>query len=221
MDVDMERGWKNCLASEFSKPYFARLADFVRSEYSSHTCYPPPKLVFNAFNLCPIADVKAVVIGQDPYHEPGQAHGLCFSVAGGTPPPPSLINIFKEITADTGHAPHTSGDLAEWARQGVLLLNSTLTVRARQANSHSGRGWERFTDAAIKAVSDNCSGVVFMLWGAFARRKAALVDPSKHLVLQAAHPSPLSANRGGWFGCGHFSKCNAYLESRGKTPIEW
>ena len=221
MDVKIDPSWKEHLDGEFSKPYFAALTAFVRGEYAAHTCYPPGNLIFNAFNLCPFDRVKAVIIGQDPYHEPGQAHGLSFSVCDGTPFPPSLRNIFKEIQLDLGTPPPASGNLSRWARQGVLLLNATLTVRAHEAASHQHRGWETFTDAAIAALSRDRSHLVFILWGGYARSKARLIDRSKHLVLESVHPSPLSANRGGWFGNHHFSHCNEYLKENGVEPIEW
>lgn len=221
MNVKIEESWRGQLGEEFGKPYFARLAEFVRSEYAAGACYPPGRLIFNAFNLCPFGSVKAVIIGQDPYHEPGQAHGLSFSVNAGVAFPPSLQNIFREISDDIGAPMPQSGDLTRWARQGVLLLNATLTVRAHAAGSHQRRGWEEFTDAAIRALSDRRQNLVFMLWGGYARSKARLIDPSRHLILQSAHPSPLSANRGGWFGNHHFSLCNRYLQSHGIEPVEW
>ena len=221
MDVKIEESWRREIGAEFDKQYFTDLAAFVRSEYTHHTCYPPGRLVFNAFNLCPFDSVKVVIIGQDPYHEPGQAHGLSFSVCDGTAFPPSLVNIFKEIELDLGKPMPASGDLTRWARQGVLLLNATLTVRAHQAASHQRRGWEEFTDAAIKALSARRDNLVFMLWGGYARSKAQLIDASRHLVLQSVHPSPLSANRGGWFGNHHFSRANAYLAAHGEAPVEW
>ena len=221
MDVKIEESWKVRLAGEFEKPYFLRLTQAVRQEYAQGRCYPPGPLIFNAFRLCPFDKVKVVIIGQDPYHEPGQAMGLSFSVPDGVPMPPSLINIFKEIEGDLGTPLPLSGDLTRWARQGVMLLNATLTVRAHQAGSHQRMGWETFTDAAIKALSEGRDHLVFILWGGFARSKAALIDSSRHLVLQSVHPSPLSANRGGWFGNRHFSKANAYLAAHGQTPIDW
>lgn len=221
MNVKIEESWRREIGAEFDKQYFTDLAAFVRSEYTHHTCYPPGRLVFNAFNLCPFDSVKVVIIGQDPYHEPGQAHGLSFSVCDGTAFPPSLVNIFKEIELDLGKPMPASGDLTRWARQGVLLLNATLTVRAHQAASHQRRGWEEFTDAAIKALSARRDNLVFMLWGGYARSKAPLIDASRHLVLQSVHPSPLSANRGGWFGNHHFSRANAYLAAHGEAPVEW
>lgn len=221
MNVKIEESWRRHIGAEFEKPYFARLTEFVRSEYASTKCYPPGNLIFNAFNLCPFDKVKAVIIGQDPYHEPGQAHGLSFSVNDGVPFPPSLVNIFKEIENDTGTPVPSSGNLTQWAEQGVLLLNATLTVRAHQAASHQRKGWEEFTDAAIQALSRDRNHLVFILWGGYARSKARLIDASRHLILQSVHPSPLSANRGGWFGNHHFSLCNSYLEANGMTPIRW
>ena len=221
MDVKIEESWKNALAAEFEKDYFKQLTDFVRSEYmSGKTIYPEPKNIFNAFNLCPLNNVKVVIIGQDPYHEPGQAHGLCFSVQQGIELPPSLVNIYKEIEQDIDHKSITNGDLSDWARQGVLLLNSTLTVLAQVAASHSGHGWETFTDSVIKAVNDNCKNVVYMLWGSFAQKKADFVDAQNNLILKSAHPSPLSAYRG-FFGNHHFSRANEYLQQHGETPINW
>mgnify|MGYP000377466693 FL=1 len=221
MNVKIEESWRRHIGAEFEKPYFARLTEFVRSEYASTKCYPPGNLIFNAFNLCPFDKVKAVIIGQDPYHEPGQAHGLSFSVNDGVPFPPSLVNIFKEIENDTGTPVPSSGNLTRWAEQGVLLLNATLTVRAHQAASHQRKGWEEFTDAAIQALSRDRNHLVFILWGGYARSKARLIDASRHLILQSVHPSPLSANRGGWFGNHHFTLCNSYLEANGMTPIRW
>ncbi|MDY6205546.1 MAG: uracil-DNA glycosylase [Prevotella sp.] len=221
MNVQIESSWKQRLEGEFAKPYFAQLTAFVRSEYGRGTCFPPGKLIFNAFNLCPFDNVKVVIIGQDPYHEPGQAHGLSFSVPEGQPFPPSLVNIFKEIEQDTGQKMPSTGDLTRWAKQGVLLLNATLTVRAHQAGSHQRQGWEAFTDAVIRTLSCEKEHLVFILWGGFARSKAALIDSSRHLILQSVHPSPLSANRGGWFGNRHFSTTNVYLSTNGLAPIEW
>lgn len=221
MDVKIESSWKEVLKGEFAQPYFSELTDKVRQEYATNVCYPPGKLIFNAFDLCPFEDVKVVIIGQDPYHEPGQAMGLSFSVPQGITMPPSLVNIYKEISADLGVPMPTSGDLTGWAKQGVLLLNATLTVRAHQANSHQRLGWSLFTDAAIKALSERRDHLVFMLWGGFARSKKALIDGNRHLVLESVHPSPLSANRGGWFGQHQFSRCNSYLEAQGITPIKW
>ena len=220
MDVQIEPSWKRHLAAEFEKPYFANLTDFVRREYRAGTCYPPGRLIFNAFNLCPFDRVKVVIIGQDPYHGPGQAHGLCFSVNDGVPFPPSLQNIFKEIHDELGTPVPQSGNLTRWAEQGVLLLNATLTVRDHQAGSHQRQGWEEFTDAAIKALAEEREHLVFILWGAYAQKKGAFIDRSRHLVLSSAHPSPLSAYHG-FFGNRHFSRANAYLEQHGETPIKW
>ena len=221
MNVKIEESWRRQVGAEFEKSYFANLTRLVREEYLHHACYPPGPLIFNAFNLCPFDRVKVVVIGQDPYHEPGQAMGLSFSVPEGIPAPPSLVNIFKEIELDLGKPIPPNGDLTRWADQGVLLLNATLTVRAHEANSHQRLGWATFTDAAIKALSDRRDNLVFMLWGGFARGKKYLIDTNRHLVLESVHPSPLSANRGGWFGNRQFSRCNAFLESKGLTPVEW
>ena len=221
MDVKIEQSWKDVLSTEFEKDYFKKLTDFVRGEYlSGKTIYPEPKNIFNAFNLCPLSNVKVVIIGQDPYHEPGQAHGLCFSVEQGTEFPPSLQNIYKEIESDIGHKSITNGDLSAWARQGVLLLNSTLTVQAHIAASHSGKGWETFTDSVIRAVNENRKNVVYLLWGSFAQKKAEFVDAQNNLILKSAHPSPLSAYRG-FFGNHHFSQANEYLVQNGKMPIDW
>ena len=220
MNVKIEDSWKTALADEFNKEYFIKLTDFVRSEYlSGKAIYPAPANIFNAFNLCPLDKVKVVIIGQDPYHEPGQAHGLCFSVLPPTPIPPSLINIYKEIESDLGHPSKTHGDLTSWAEQGVLLLNATLTVQAHLAASHAGKGWELFTDAVIRAVAKQ-ENIVYMLWGAYAQKKAEFVNPEKNLILKSAHPSPLSAHRG-FFGNHHFSRANDYLIKHGKTPIDW
>ena len=221
MDVKIEASWKARIGAEFDKPYFAQLVQTVKQEYRQYACYPPGPLIFNAFNLCPFEQVKVVIIGQDPYHEPGQAMGLSFSVPDGVPMPPSLINIFKEIEQDLGTRMPASGNLTRWAQQGVMLLNATLTVRAHQAGSHQRIGWETFTDAAIRALSEGRDHLVFILWGGYARSKAALIDRSRHLVLQSVHPSPLSANRGGWFGNHHFSQANAYLADNGITPTQW
>ena len=221
MDVKIEQSWKDVLASEFEKDYFKKLTDFVRSEYlSGKTIYPEPKNIFNAFNLCPFDKTKVVIIGQDPYHEPHQAHGLCFSVESGVDFPPSLVNIYKEIESDIGHKSITNGDLTAWANQGVLLLNSTLTVQAHVAASHSGMGWETFTDAVIRAVAENKKHVVYMLWGSFAQKKAEFVNENENLILKSAHPSPLSAYRG-FFGNHHFSRANEYLVANSNTPIDW
>lgn len=221
MDVRIESSWKQHLVGEFDKPYFVGLTNSVRSEYAQFTCYPPGRLIFNAFNLCPFDRVKVVIIGQDPYHEPGQAHGLSFSVQDGVMFPPSLQNIFKEIHDDLGTDIPASGNLTRWAEQGVLLLNATLTVRAHQANSHSRLGWQTFTDAAIRALAVNREHIVYMLWGGYARGKAYMIDRSRNLVLESVHPSPLSANRGGWFGQHQFSQCNDYLRANGMEPIVW
>lgn len=220
MNVRIEESWKQALQSEFDKPYFAGLVRSLHEEKArGEVIYPPGRQIFRAFELTPVADVKVVILGQDPYHNPGQAMGLSFSVPDGVPAPPSLVNIFKEISTDLDIRMSGSPNLEPWARQGVLLLNSILTVRAWQAASHRSLGWETFTDAVIKYLSDNCDGIVFMLWGNFARTKAPLIDPAKHLILEAAHPSPLA--RGAFFGCKHFSKANNFLTFKGKTPIEW
>lgn len=220
MDVKIEESWKRELASEFDKDYFIKLTDFVRGEYlSGKQIYPRARDIFNAFNLCPIDKTRVVIIGQDPYHEPGQAMGLCFSVPTGITPPPSLVNIYTEIKNDLGRPSSTNGDLTHWAEQGVLLLNSTLTVSAHVAASHAGRGWEQFTDAVIAALARR-SHIVYMLWGSYAQKKAALVDTSQNLVLKTVHPSPLSAYRG-FFGCKHFSQANEYLKQNGFVPIDW
>ena len=216
----MEESWRTQLSSEFQKPYFLQLTDFVRKEYQTTRCFPPGGQIFNAFDQTPFNDVKVVILGQDPYHGDGQAHGLCFSVCDGIAFPPSLRNIFQEIQAETGAPIPTSGNLTRWAKQGVFLLNTCLTVRAHQAFSHSGRGWETFTDAIISKLSSERQGLVFLLWGAPAGRKAKLIDATKHLILQCAHPSPLSAYRG-FFGCGHFNEANKYLISQNITPIQW
>lgn len=221
MNVNIEASWKERLKGEFDKQYFVDLASFVRQEYTDYQCFPPAKLVFNAFNLCAFNKVKVVIIGQDPYHEQGQAHGLSFSVNDDVAFPPSLINIFKEINADIGVPMPHSGNLTRWAEQGVLLLNATLTVRAHQAGSHQRKGWETFTDAAIRALSDEREHLVFILWGGYARSKTCLINQDKHLILQSVHPSPLSANRGGWFGNHHFSLCNKYLEEKEISPVNW
>ena len=220
MEVSIEQSWKERLQGEFDKPYFKTLTDFVRNEYRTNVVYPPGKLIFNAFNLCPFDNVKVVIIGQDPYHGPGQAHGLCFSVQDGVDYPPSLRNIFKEIQSDIGTPVPTSGDLTRWAKQGVLLLNATLTVRANMAGSHQKRGWETFTDAVISSVAKERKNIVYILWGSYAQQKAAMVDRSNNLVLESVHPSPLSASRG-FFGNHHFSRANQYLIEHGMTPIEW
>ena len=221
MDVKIEASWKAQLQGEFEKPYFEQLVKSIHSEYAAGVCYPPGKFIFNAFNQTPFDKVKVVILGQDPYHEPGQAHGLSFSVQDGVQFPPSLQNIFKEISDDLGAPVPPSGDLTRWAQQGVLLLNATLTVRAHQANSHATLGWQQFTDAAIHALATQREGIVYMLWGGFARGKAYMIDKTKNLVLESVHPSPLSANRGGWFGQHQFSRCNDYLQQHGQTPIVW
>ena len=216
----IENSWKTELQSEFSSPYFMTLKEFVLSEKAAHTIFPPGSPIFNAFNFTPFDKVKVVILGQDPYHGPGQAHGLCFSVPEGIAKPPSLKNIFKEINADLGLPVPTSGNLTNWAKQGVLLLNATLTVRAEQAGSHQRKGWEIFTDAVIKKLSDKKSNLIFLLWGNYAIEKEKLIDTSKHYVLKAVHPSPLSASRG-WFGCKHFSKTNEFLRKHGLDEINW
>lgn len=221
MNVKIEPSWAEVLSDEFEKPYFKELTSFVRQEYTSTLIYPPGRLIFNAFDRCPIDKVEVVILGQDPYHGIGQAHGLCFSVPDGIVQPPSLINIFKEIQTDLGKTIPSSGNLERWADQGVLLLNSTLTVRANIAGSHQRKGWETFTDAVIRELTTHRKNLVFMLWGNYAKQKGCFIDPNENLILTAAHPSPLSANRGGWFGNRHFSKANIYLESLGKRPIDW
>ncbi|QQR83818.1 uracil-DNA glycosylase [Candidatus Peregrinibacteria bacterium] len=220
MDVKIEFSWKERLEPEFEKPYFKALTDFVKWEYLSGTIFPHPKNVFHAFELCPFDQVKVVILGQDPYHGPGQAHGLCFSVRDGIQVQPSLQNIYKEIHDDLGLPISTTGNLEPWAQQGVFLLNATLTVRAHQAGSHQGKGWEEFTDVVIKTISDQKEHVVFLLWGAYAGRKSELIDSHKHLILKAPHPSPLSSHRG-FFGCKHFSQANAYLKSKGMEEVDW
>jgi uracil-DNA glycosylase len=220
MDVKIESTWKSKLKEEFEKEYFLKLSEFIKSEYMLHSIYPPGSLIFNAFNSCPFDKVKAVMIGQDPYHGPGQAHGLCFSVKDGVGFPPSLINIFKEIEFDLGHSRPPSGNLERWAIQGVLLLNATLTVRAHQAGSHQKKGWEVFTDSVIEIINNDKANIVFFLWGAFAQKKGVSIDRKRHLVLESVHPSPLSASRG-FFGNKHFSKCNTYLKANGIEPINW
>jgi uracil-DNA glycosylase len=220
MDVKIEQSWKNILADEFEKDYFKNLTAFVKSEYQNHTIYPPGKLIFSAFDHCTFDDLKVVIIGQDPYHGNGQANGLCFSVSDGIKKPPSLVNIFKEIKDDLEIPIPESGNLERWAKQGILLLNATLTVRANQAGSHQKKGWEIFTDAVIKAISTKKEGIVFILWGAYAQRKGAVIEADKHCILQSAHPSPFSAYNG-FFGNKHFSKTNQYLAKTGKTPIKW
>ena len=219
-DVRIAEDWKSILSEEFSKPYFDNLVDFVKQEYASTEVFPAGGNIFRAFDKCPLDRLKVVIIGQDPYHGPGQANGLCFSVNDGIAFPPSLQNIFKEVHADTGADIPLSGNLDRWAEQGVLLLNAVLTVRAHQAASHAGRGWEQFTDAVVRAIAERKEGVVYMLWGSYAQKKGAIADPRRNLILRAVHPSPLSAYRG-FFGCKHFSQANDYLRSIGREPIEW
>lgn len=219
--VRIDDSWRQALAGEWQAAYFEELTRFVRQQYASHTVYPPGGRIFAAFDTTPFDAVRVVILGQDPYHGPGQANGLCFSVAPGVAMPPSLVNIFKEVHDDVGAPMPTDGDLTRWARQGVLLLNSTLTVEAHRAGSHQGHGWERFTDAVVNALATRREGLVFMLWGNYAKVKGRFIDRGRHLVLTAAHPSPLSANRGGWFGCRHFSQANAYLAAHGQPPIQW
>jgi len=221
MNIQIGSGWKKALASEFSKAYFKDLVRFVKLEYQMGTCYPKGSDIFAAFDNCPLDTVKVVIIGQDPYHGEGQANGLCFSVHDGVKHPPSLINIFKELQTDCDKTYPKSGDLSQWAKQGVLLINATLTVRAHEAGSHQGKGWEPFTDAVIQYISDNNKDIVFLLWGGFAKKKMKLIDTSKHHVLTSGHPSPLSANRGYWFGNKHFSKTNLFLTSKGFQTINW
>ncbi|WP_268036619.1 uracil-DNA glycosylase [Algoriphagus sp. PAP.12] len=220
MDVKIEESWKEILGTTFDQPYFQNLVAFVKDEYSKGKVFPPGKDIFNAFDYCPVDQVKVVILGQDPYHGDGQAHGLSFSVKPGVPFPPSLMNIFKEIKADLGKDMPPNGDLSRWAKQGVFLLNATLTVRAHQAGSHQKKGWEEFTDSVIRSISQEREDVVFLLWGAYAQKKADLIDSNKHLILKAPHPSPLSAHRG-FLGCRHFSKANEYLSSKGIDPIVW
>lgn len=220
MDVKIEESWKEQLKDEFDKDYFVKLTDFVREEYRTKQIFPPAKLIFNAFEHTPFNKVKVVILGQDPYHNDGQAHGLSFSVPDGMPAPPSLVNIFKEINRDMGIPVPKSGNLTRWANQGVLLLNATLTVQAHMAGSHQKKGWEPFTDAAIHQLADKRENLVFILWGSYAQKKASFIDGSRHLVLRSVHPSPLSAHNG-FFGNNHFSEANKYLESKGITPIEW
>ncbi len=220
MKVKINETWQAQLQTEFDKPYFEQLTGFVRAEYQAKTIYPHSSLIFNAFEQCPLDKLKVVIIGQDPYHGPGQAHGLCFSVNDGVQFPPSLQNIFQEIKTDVGVPIPASGNLERWAKQGVLLLNATLTVQAHSAGSHQGRGWETFTDAVIKKVAEEKENVVFLLWGSYAQKKAAMINPDKHKILTAVHPSPLSAYRG-FFGCRHFSQTNEYLKSKGMEEIVW
>lgn len=220
MDVRIHESWKKLLQEEFNKPYFEELTAFVKKEYGSKTVFPPPKDIFKAFDLCPFDQVKVVILGQDPYHGPGQAHGLCFSVNDNVPPPPSLINIYKEISSDVGGEMPKTGNLERWAKQGVFLLNAILSVVAHQPTSHQNKGWEEFTDAVIRLISEKKEHVVFMLWGKYAISKAWMIDDKKHLVLTAPHPSPLSASRG-FFGCKHFSKANEFLKAHGLDEINW
>lgn len=220
MDVKIQSSWKDALQSEFEKDYFVKLTEFVRGEYKSKPVYPPGNLIFNAFDHCPFDKVKVVIIGQDPYHGPGQAHGLCFSVNDGVDFPPSLLNIFKEIERDLSIPMPKTGNLTRWADQGVLLLNASLTVEAHKAGSHQGRGWETFTDAVIRKIAEEKEHVVFMLWGNYAQQKGAVINPTRHLVLKSVHPSPLSAYRG-FIGCGHFSAANKYLLQNGDAEIKW
>lgn len=221
MEVRIEESWKEQLAEEFTKPYFEKLTEFVRTEYMGDTpIYPPAKLIFNAFDHCPFNDVKVVIIGQDPYHGAGQAHGLCFSVNKGVALPPSLVNIFKEIANDTGTPIPSNGDLTRWSEQGVLMLNAVLTVRAASAGSHRNKGWEEFTDAAIRALAEKRDNIVFILWGSYAIKKGAFIDKERHLVLTSPHPSPLSAYQG-FFGNHHFTRTNDYLRTHGKNEIIW
>ena len=220
MNVRIDESWRQVLQPEFDKPYFELLTDFVCHAYRTTQCFPPAGQIFRAFDLCPFNKVRVVIIGQDPYHDVNQAHGLCFSVQDGVPVPPSLVNIYKELNRDLGKPIPTSGDLTHWAEQGVLLLNATLTVEAHKAGSHQGKGWEELTDAAIQALNNQRSNIVFMLWGSYAQRKGQFIDRRRHLVLTAVHPSPLSAYRG-FIGCGHFSQANNYLLQHGQTPIAW
>ncbi len=220
MDVKIEAGWKELLKSEFEKEYFTNLTLFVRDEYKTQTIFPPAAKIFNAFELCPLENTRVVILGQDPYHDVNQAHGLCFSVNDGIKVPPSLVNIYKEIQSDCGVTPPASGNLERWAKQGVLLLNATLTVRAHQAGSHQKKGWEEFTDSVIKLLAQEKENIVFLLWGAYAGKKAAFIDGTKHCILKSPHPSPLSAHRG-FLGNKHFSKTNDFLTSKGLKPIEW
>lgn len=220
MEVKIEKSWKEVLQTEFDEPYFITLADFVKREYATKKIFPPAPLIFNAFDQCPLDEVKVVILGQDPYHGPGQAHGLCFSVNDGVDFPPSLVNIFKEIERDLHIPVPSTGNLLRWAKQGVLLLNATLTVEAHKAGSHQGKGWEIFTDAVIRILSEKRENLVFILWGSYAQQKGVLINHAKHLVLRSVHPSPLSAYRG-FIGCGHFSEANEFLKSKEKLPIQW
>ena len=220
MTVRIDESWRQVLQPEFDKPYFELLTHFVRQAYRTTQCFPPAGQIFRAFDLCPFDKVRVVIIGQDPYHDVNQAHGLCFSVQDGVPAPPSLVNIYKELQRDLGKPIPSSGNLTHWAEQGVLLLNATLTVEAHKAGSHQGKGWEELTDAAIQALNRQREHIVFMLWGSYAQRKGQFIDRRRHLVLTAVHPSPLSAYRG-FIGCGHFSQANAYLQQHGRSPIVW
>ena len=220
MDVRIESGWKQALQQEFEKPYFMQLTNFVRQEYRSKRIFPPASQIFNAFDRCPLSQVKVVILGQDPYHGPGQANGLCFSVNDSMAKPPSLLNIFKELKTDLGIDEPPSGNLQKWADQGVLLLNATLTVRAHQAGSHQGRGWEQFTDSAVQVLAEQRSNLVFILWGSYAQKKGAMIDGGRHLIIKSPHPSPLAAHRG-FFGSRPFSQANRYLKDHGKEPISW
>lgn len=221
MNVKIAESWKERLSDEFEKPYFANLVEFIKNEYATNKIYPPGKLIFNAFDKCSFDETKVVILGQDPYHGVNQANGLSFSVNDGITPPPSLINIFKELKDDLDIPIPKSGNLERWAEQGVLLLNSTLTVRANEAGSHQKKGWETFTDAVIRVISEQKQDVVFMLWGKYAQDKGAVINADKHLILKAKHPSPMAANYGGWFGTKHFSQANNFLMSKGLTPINW
>ena len=222
MSIKIDKSWGKLLSEEFNSEYFKSLISFVKEDYSKTTCCPKGSHVFNAFDICPINNLKVVIIGQDPYHGPGQANGLSFSVNKGIPHPPSLINIFKEIEADLGHKyENNNGDLSKWAKQGVMLLNATLTVKEALPGSHQNKGWEIFTDKVIEIISNETNNTVFLLWGSFAKKKRKLIDSSKHKILESGHPSPLSANRGYWFGNKHFSECNKYLESIKKNKIDW
>ena len=220
MEVKIAQDWKELLSEEFDKPYFEELISFVKEEYATRRIYPRGSNIFRAFDKCPVDKLKVVIIGQDPYHGPGQANGLCFSVGDGVPFPPSLRNIFQEVSTDTGAPIPSSGNLDRWAEQGVLLLNAVLTVREHEAASHAGRGWEQFTDAVVRAIAARKEGIVYLLWGSYAQRKGAIADPQKNCILKSVHPSPLSVYRGFW-GCKHFSKANNYLIAHGQTPINW
>ncbi len=221
MKIEFEESWAKKLNTEFQKPYFESLVNFVKTEYKEHNCYPPGKLIFNAFNKCTFDNLKVVIIGQDPYHGVGQANGLSFSVNDGVSIPPSLLNIFKELKEDLDLEIPNSGNLERWASQGVLLLNATLTVRATEPGSHQKKGWEEFSDKVIEVINHDCTSVVFLLWGKYAQSKGKIINTEKHFVLKSKHPSPLSANFGGWFGNKHFSQTNNYLKAKGKTGIDW